>query len=240
MRLYCRTADHGGTHGQRARHGAAEGRTTSPTSARGRGPRFTALQDQHGDPRRPGDVYSPASPADHTTDGARPWRSWTPSTADRHLPPAVGPKSGSASTSTTTCRSTEGCRWRIAQAARASRHAVQGVRQTGIPRSLLQISNRPPRRLASLREPGVWCGSTGSFLEKHAVDVGDHRRAVDGLLGNRYRSGRLAEACEINIGPTTTTATWRGPSLAASLRRAAQRAHHGDRHRRRCRGRARW
>ena len=204
--------------------------------ARGRGARLHRAQDQHGHPRRSGHRLLPRLRQRHQhhrrrAHGGDPRRHRP---AHRDLPRRGGPE-GRALPRPELQLPHRG-RAAHRQAAGEVRHAVAGVRQLG-PDALLQIKQSTSTRLASC-ESLVALRQYRPFLEKHAVDVAIIDVPWNGF-SQSVQIGRLAEACEINIAPAQLLQPPGRPALAAPLRRAAQRAHHGDRHRRRARGRAR-
>ena len=75
------------------------------------------------------------------------------------------------------------------------------------PQALLQIKQSTSTRLASC-ESLVTTRQYRPFLELHAMDVCDHRRAVERLLAGACRSGGWPRPTRSTSRRTTTTATW--------------------------------
>ena len=106
------------------------------------------------------------------------------------------------------------------------------------PQALLQIKQSTSTRLASC-ESLVTTRQYRPFLELHAVDVAIIDVPWNGF-SQAVQIGRMAETYEINIAPHnyySHLADLHSLHLCAVL---PERAHHGDRHRRRGRGRATW
>src|SRR5207302_1876654 len=190
---------------------------------------FTALKTNMVIPGDPATVYFPGFASGiNTTDGAPTVEILD--AIDRLIGTfreAVGPKVG-------LCRPELQLphRGRAAnrQAAREIRHAVGRVRQLGSGRAAAD-------QAVDLHAPGL-VRKPGDLAAVPAVPRaprgrrGDHRRAVERLLAIRadWAAGR---GVRDQHRPAQLLQPPGGPALLAPLRGAPQRAHHGDRHRRR-------
>ena len=174
---------------------------------RGGRARLHRAQDQHRHPRRSGRRVLPRLRQRHQhTDGAPTVEILDADrAADRHLPRgASGRTSGSVSTSTTTSAPRASC----ASPSCSSSSTCSGwSTTTGIPTRCCRSSSRPRRGLASC-ESLVSRRQYRPFLEKHAMDVADHRRALERLLASRRRSAGWPTRTRSTSPRTTTTATW--------------------------------
>src|SRR5438128_5320545 len=173
---------------------------------------FTALKTNMVIPGEPATVYFPGFASGiNTTDGAPTVEILD--AIDRligTLRGAVGPKHR--------------------QAPRALRHAVGRVRQLGPGRA-------PADQAVDLHTPGL-VREPGDLAPVPAVPRaprggrGDHRRAVERLLAGRADRTAGGGVRDQHRAAQLLQPPGR-PPFAPSLRRAAQRADHGDRHRRR-------